>query len=140
MTEGARIDRMMASIRQNEILLALQRARKLVGVTTPCCDSATEILGQETQLESSLITSKLKCYTYNGAAIGLESMRINAQNQCAIDLSTDPTNPEARFSQYRGPFVPPVCPPVPQEILNGNLPKATTACPLPNKPFYPSRP
>ena len=139
MSESARLDRMLASIRQCEMIAALQRARTLVGVT-PCCATKPSMQGQETPLESVVLNSELKCYTYVGKSVGLESMRMNAQNQCTIDKSTDPTNAEARFSQYRGPFIPPACIPTPQAILNGNLPKASTACPLPNKPFYSSRP
>jgi hypothetical protein len=139
MSEGARMDRLLAAVRQHEIALALQRARTLGG-NVPCCGSKVESpLSQKTPLESVLLEKQLKCYTYMGTAVGLESMRLNAQNQCNIDASTDPVNPDARFSQYRGPYIPPVCPAIPQEILNGNLPKASTECPLPNKPFYRSR-
>jgi len=138
MSESARINRMLASIRESEVLLALQRMRRLAGAT-PCCSPSVSIGGEDVPLESVVLEKDIRCYTYAGTAVGLESMRLNAQNQCNIDKSTDPTNPEARFSQYRGPFIPPACTPIPQTILNGNLPKASKACLLPNKPFYSSR-
>ena len=125
------MDRMLASVRQSEIQLALQRAQTISGGKV-CC-APTPAQREETPLISQVSAN---CYTYVGTSVGLESMKTNAQNQCVINLSTDPTNPNSRFSQYRGPFIPPVCTLVPQEILNGNLPKASTACPLPNKPFY----
>jgi len=125
------MSRILASVRQSEIQLALQRAQMMPGGKV-CC-TPTPAQREETPPISQV---NANCYTYVGSSVGLESMRMNAQNQCVINLSTNPTNRDARFSQYRGPFVPPVCIPIPQEILNGNLPKASTACPLPNKPFY----
>jgi hypothetical protein len=138
MSESARIERMLASIRESEVRLALQRARTLAGGAR-CCTPSLATGGEDVPMESVVLEKDIRCYTYAGKSVGLESMRMNAENQCNIDKSTDPTNPEARFSQYRGPFIPPACTPIPQTILNGNLPKASTACPLPNKPFYSSR-
>jgi hypothetical protein len=33
-----------------------------------------------------------------------------------------------RFAEYIGPRVPVVCPPIPTEITNANLPKPSTRC------------
>ena len=117
---------------------SVDRAREIYGTT--CADSCitTPIYKQETPRESDILPAKTACLTFQGTTVGLESTRIQAKIQKVLEDSIDPLNPDARFSEYRGPYLAPVCPPVPTEVLNAHLPKASTRCPLPNKPSFPA--
>jgi hypothetical protein len=69
-----------------------------------------------------------------------ESMRVANLQQRTLDLSTDPSNPESRFSAYRRPFIQ-VCPPIPQSYYTAGEPVMQgTRCGLPNKPDNPVLP
>jgi hypothetical protein len=69
-----------------------------------------------------------------------ESMRVANMEQRTIDLSTDPTNPDSRFSAYRRPFIQ-VCPAIPQSYYTAGQPVMQgTRCGLPNKPDNPVLP
>jgi hypothetical protein len=69
-----------------------------------------------------------------------ESMRVANLQQRTLDLSTDPTDPDARFSAYRRPFVQ-VCPPIPQSYYTAGEPVMQgKRCALPNKPDNPVLP
>lgn len=129
MSESARITRLLAGARAQEIRIAIQRQKSL------CCAPRVEtasIIPVESGIEQAKADTSTWGIVFPGAVViqgttvGLESARIRALSQAVIDSSTDPTNPETRFSMYRRPYVPPVCPAIPTAILNGNLPKAST--------------
>jgi hypothetical protein len=70
-----------------------------------------------------------------------ESVRIAAAATCVEEAFTNALDPEQRFSGYRRPPPPAVCPPIPPEILNTYMPKMQMLrCPLPNKPDNPILP
>ena len=129
MSESARITRILAASRAQEVRIAIQRQKNL------CCAprvETTSIIPVESGLEQAKGDTATWGIVFPGAAViqgttvGPESARIKALRQAVIDNSTDPTNPETRFSMYRRPYVPPVCPAIPTAILNANLPKAST--------------
>lgn len=93
---------------------------------------------QETPLESDLLAAKVPCQNIQGTTVALESTRTQEKIQKVLDYSVNPLDPNARFSEYRGPNVTPVCPPIPTEIVNAFLPKASKRCPLPNSPSFPA--
>ena len=129
MSESARITRLLAASQCEEIRRAIQRQKSL------CCAPRVET-ASIIPVESGLEQAKGDVNTWGivfpgatviqGTTVGPESARIRALSQAVIDSSTDPTNPETRFSMYRRPYVPPVCPAIPTAILNGNLPKPST--------------
>lgn len=144
MSEGARITRVEEGIRSCMKQSALDRARALYGTSCQAsgssCSTAPAILSQETPLESDALARRVAACGPGvvGPIVVPESIRIQRILQQTLEQSIDPTDPDARFSEYRGPYIPPVCPPIPQEITNAFLPKASTKCPLPNKPWNPA--
>lgn len=141
MSEGGRISRKLDEIRRSCALAALAAARG----SGPCdCGPAPPAdLAQKTPLESDYLDKQVRtCFSgVIGRQVGPESRRIQAHQEQVIVDSTDPMNPDTRFSQYRGPFIPPVCPPVPQIDRNANVPRQSLSrCPLPNKGYMPNLP
>lgn len=127
MSEGARISRMLTGIKNCEISNSIQRARTIYG-SDPCCNQPTTSI-VKTPLESDRIAKEVACLTYVDPAIryGTETQRILSRNDHSLELS----------KPYTGPRTLPVCPPTPTIIMNANLPKPSTRCPLPNKPSLP---
>jgi len=130
MSESARINRLLAATRAQQVLISIQRQKIL------CCSPGTTASASIIPVESGIEQAKSdvndwaivfpKAKVIYGTSVGPESARIQAANQCVIDNSTVPTNPDARFSMYRRPYVPPACAPIPTAILNANLPKPST--------------
>jgi hypothetical protein len=128
--ESARITRLLAATRNQEVQQAILRQKSL------CCPPQIQTTNTMIANEGAVEEARSDVNTWGvtfpqatviyGKSVGLESARLNAVAQAVIDNSTIPTDPSARFSMYRGPYVPPVCPPIPTAILNGNLPKAST--------------
>ena len=131
---------MLSQMRQADILASIKKAKAL---SKPCdatgCDDESDSRLQ-TATEGEFLQARLanNFKGYIGRTIGAESSRIQGLINTVVECSTDPFNPERRFAQYAKRVVPPVCPTVPQVDLNANLPKSSTKCPLPNKPYFPS--
>ena len=140
MSESARLTRKINSIQSCDVNLALQKARSMYGdVCNDACLRSPTVLRQETPLESDILVKKIlgPCYTVIGTSVATESQRIASKIQCVLDASNDPLNADARFQVYADYIPPPVCPPVPTEVLNASMPKASTRC-IPgnlNKPY-----
>jgi hypothetical protein len=140
MSESERLSRKLDSIRCCEVNLALQAARNIYGNTCrDACLKSPLVLQQETPLESDLLMKNTggTCYSVIGTLPTTESQRLNTLVQCVEDASVSAFNSDTRFKVYASPPAPPVCPPVPQEVLNANLPKPSTRC-IPggaNKPY-----
>lgn len=145
MSESGRLSRKLDEIRRSCALAALAAARAGAApcVAGDCGSAAPADLAQKTPLESDYLDKQVRtCYSgVIGRTVGPESRRILAHQEQVIMDSMDPTNPDTRFSQYRGPFIPPVCPPVPQIDRNANVPRQSLSrCPLPNKGYMPNLP
>ena len=140
MSEAARLNMKLYAMRQGQCNASIERARALYGAT--CVSASCSVAPpyrQETPLESDYLEKKQACIpSIIGTSCGLSSTLTAARGQCVIDSSISSLNPLARFSQYNRPLAPPVCPAVPQEVLNAFLPKASTACPIPTGPNYSS--
>jgi len=144
MSEAARLSRKLYGIQQGCSNAALLAARAMYG-GSPCgsCGEAAADPAQKTPLESDLLDKQVRtCFSgVIGTQPTTEGVRILDLITRTLDASVDPLNPDARFSQYRGPFIPPVCPPVPAADLNANIPKQSLKrCPLPNKGYMPNLP
>ena len=118
-------------------------ARAMYG-GSPCgtCDAVTADPAQKTPLESDLLDKQVRtCFSgVVGTQPTTEGVRTLDLITRTLDASVNPLDPDARFSQYRGPFIPPVCPPIPTAVLNANIPKSSTRCQLPNKGYMPNLP
>ena len=140
MSESARLSRMLSEMRQANILASIQNAK---AISKPCdgggCGDESDSR-LHTATEGEFLQARLanNFKGYIGRIVGAESSRIQGVITTIVECSTDPFNPDRRFAQYAKRIVPPVCPTVPQVDLNANLPKSSTKCPLPNKPYFPS--
>jgi hypothetical protein len=135
MSEGARISQLIYKARQQDIQSALLRAQKIYGA--PCGSNCVEVnYDQEVPLESDYLRKKVCPNPTIGISCELSSKLTQQRIQCVLDSSINPADPLARFTQYYRIPPPPPCPPVPTSVLNANLPKASTKCPVPNRPSF----
>lgn len=140
MSEGARISRMMADMRNSQIAASVLKAQQIYGAT---CNDACLTSGnyqQETPLESDILIKEISgpCYLFVGQPRAVTSSQKTATvMQCVLAESANSFNPNTRFSMYNRRRIIPACPPTPTEVLNANLPKATTRCIPFNKPNVP---
>lgn len=157
MSEQGRINELLQASRRCAALEALEKARRLRGGPGSCgsCGSAAvRPIKEQTALESEVLKERMSraalCGT-QGLSVGPESVRIAAIQECVV-------NAAPRFSQFRGPFIPPVCPfpfysavqydasgnayiPSLGGNIQGNMPILQgKVCPLPNKPDNPVLP
>jgi hypothetical protein len=131
--ESARINRMLEAIRCQELKQVIHKQGGSCCV--PPVVNSVSIVPVESTLEKAK-SDPTSCpnVTY-GTSVQLESTYLNNLFSCVISTSVTSTDPDARFSQYRRPYIPPACPPIPQGILNGNLPKNLVVAPCPAQRF-----
>lgn len=148
-SEGGRVSQLVESAYRCNAQQALLKARRLAAASScKSCKSEggsaalpvgqqlvprpSEVLEAQNARCSELYTSPFGCVP--------SSVRTQQLQICAVDAYTELT-PDRRFADYRRPYFPPPCPPIPQEALNANVPKMQmTRCPLPNKPDNPVLP
>jgi len=136
-TERGRIARIVENAQNCAKAGALARARAMYGsqCSSGCVDNSIKVTVQS---ESSYLSGTVApCYVFKGPEPTVnESVRLSRLIQTTVDESTNPFNLVSRFSEFRRPYFPVICPPIPQEALNANVPKnLLQKCPLPNKPF-----
>ena len=145
-TEGGRIARVLEKSQALMRAQALAKAQAYRGGPGSCgniCYSAAERATPQVPVPSAVLAATVtNCYSRYSKEGCVPSSVQTARTQLRIlEQSIDPFNRETRFSEFRGPFIPPVCPPIPQEALNANIPKQNMRnCPLPNKPDNPVLP
>jgi hypothetical protein len=145
--ESSRIANLIADRRECEVAQALARAANISEKDCSVCvklDLSGGFVGNTntrpvpdcgTALASRIHACELRGGTVNGPEYGVpDSVWVARLQQRTLDLSTDPSNPESRFSMYRRPFIQ-VCPPIPQWYYTAGEPVPQgKSCPLPNKP------
>ena len=141
-TEGGRIANVLASAKACMAAEALAKARSLRG--SPCgrlCAPPDSTINKPVPQSSVALDAAAACYFYQGPESGVpESVRIARAQQRTLDLSRDSTDPLARFSAYRRPFIE-ICPPIPQWYYTAGEPVLQgKRCALPNKPDNPVLP
>jgi len=146
-SESSRVAQVIA---RNKECMAAEALTKAANISEKDCDSCVKLdlsggfIGNTnnklvpasgTALQSMMHACDLRGGTVNGPQYGVpESVRIARLQQRSQDLSTDPSNPDSRFSMYRRPFIP-ICPPIPQWYYTAGEPVSQgKACALPNKP------
>lgn len=148
MSEAGRLARKMDEIRRGCNMAALNAARSFYGTgncgsSGTCSGAPARDPAQKTPLESDLLDKRVReCFSGVVRSQPVpESVRIADLATRTIQESVNPLDPDTRFSIYRGPFIPPVCPDVPQEDKNANVPKQSLSrCPLPNRGYMPNLP
>lgn len=142
MSESNRISQLLSRMRQSSLQTTIRHAKV---ISKPCNGpTCSEISGNnlnETPLESDLLAYNVatKMIKVQGTSVSSESARIQNVMISTINYATNEFNPVNKFAQYAPRVVLPVCPPVPLIDRNANLPKGSTKCPLPNKPYLPSQ-
>jgi hypothetical protein len=144
MTEGGRIANILSNSRNCMAAEALAKARAFSsGKACGALCTVTRDAAPVAPLPSMLLNSQINnCYNKYQSLEGCvpESIRIARLDKKTIDKSTDPTNPETRFSDYVR-FFPAPCPPIPEFYKTAGEPKKQLKnCPLPNKPENPVLP
>lgn len=125
-TEGGRMVQILMNAKRCATQEAIKKAR------ASCCVPPAPVSRKQVQLESALLQARV----LNCAAINAEQASILASQplrgvsegaRIAILMQQTCAN-QSRFQEYQGPRVPFVCPPMPTEITNANLPKPSTRC------------
>jgi len=140
-TEGGRIALVLQNAAQCASVVALEKAR-IFGRSSACA-SIARTSGSIVPASSAILARATTCLTTVSSATCVpESTRIRRVQAHLLNASIQPLDPDTRFSEFnRRPLPPPVCPPIPQEFLNANVPKNQMRnCPLPNKPDNPVLP
>jgi hypothetical protein len=144
-SESGRLSNRMDEIQRGCGQAALAAARRAYG-GDPCVSCGgvqrdpAQLVPRESDHLQAVVASCLASGVI-GRTPGPESLRTQTLAQKTVDAYTNQFGADSRFAHYRGPYIPPVCPPIPTEILNANVPKQSLRrCPLPNKGFNPVLP
>jgi hypothetical protein len=163
-SESGRISNLLSEARRCDAAAALAKARIYAANRTcsgACGGLALPSTAQEYVPPESVLLEKRveRCTPYISPYTCLPSSALTLiREQCAVSAYSDPTIPEQRFSEFRRPYFPPVCPTplysayqidasgnryVPP--LGGNISANPAvpqlkACPLPNLPDNPVLP
>lgn len=141
-TEGGRIALILANSKACISEEALAKARALGRRGCGSCTLIDSTITNPVPRESNVLAAKVSnCFLYQSPESGVpESVRLARMEQRTLDLSRDPNDPLARFSQFRRPFIE-ICPPIPQWYYTAGEPVMQGKnCPLPNKPGNPVLP
>ncbi len=139
MSEYLRIQLIQEQQRRCDAAAALQRARSPYGIQS-CSSCPMPSVNKQVQLESQRVETLMStCGNFVRAPPVPESTRIAALIQNVVYESTNPMNPNTRFSQYAR-FFPAPCPPPDTQLINASQPKPSTRCQLDNKPVNPILP
>lgn len=132
-TESGRLSNLMANSRACMAAESLAKARALgqrgCGGGSCTLIGSTPLPPPVPAASTDLKSRVANCvYKYQSPEAGVpESVRIARVQQRTLDLSLDPNNPDARFSQYRRPFIQ-VCPPIPQWYYTAGEPVLQGPC------------
>ncbi len=124
-TEGGRMVQILMNAKRCDTLQAIQKAR------ASCCQP-TPVSRTVVPLESSNLQGKVAaCARLNAnqaSILASQPLRgVSEGARIAVLINQTCAN-TSRFEEYIGPRVPFVCPPMPTEITNANLPKPSTRC------------
>lgn len=124
-TEGGRMVRLQMEATRCARIQAIQKAR------ASCCQP-TPPSRAVVQLESANLQARVAaCARLNAQQATLLASQplrgVSEGARIAILINQTCAN-TSRFEEYIGPRVPFVCPPMPTEITNANLPKPSTRC------------
>ena len=131
--DQARMTKILEHSKQEYSKIALAKARQVYGsqtCTAGSCDSYRS--NKAVQSSSQALQAAMNaCPVFVRAPPTSERVRLSNLQQGIVDAE-----PSLEFNR----FFPPACPAIDPVILNAFLPKASTACPLPNTVLNPARP
>ena len=124
-TEGGRMVQILMNAKRCATLEAIQRARASCCQPTPTSTKAA-------QLESAYLQARVancaRVDSLRATALASQPLKgVSEGARIAVLINQTCAN-TSRFAEYIGPRVPFVCPPMPTEITNANLPKPSTRC------------
>ncbi len=124
-TEGGRMVQILMNAKRCATLEAIQKARASCCQPTPTSTKAA-------QLESTALQARVAaCARLNSTQASILASQplkgVSEGARIAVLINQTCAN-TSRFEEYIGPRVPFVCPPLPTEILNANIPKPSTRC------------
>lgn len=135
-TEGGRMNQILMNAQCCAVNEAIRKAK-----ASSCCPVPAEYSTRNNQvpLESTNLEARIAaCARINALQAQIvasqplrglsEGQRIRMLQQEVDSQFCAYNDPERRFQEYLGPRVPVVCPPLPTEILNANIPKPSTRC------------
>jgi hypothetical protein len=130
--ESGRVAGILAQSKKCASATALARARAMQGsggcAGGACAPRDSTIEKAVPQSSTRVKQQASDCYLHQGPEYGVpESIRLARLQQKTLDLERDPTNRFARFSAFRGPFVP-ICPPIPQWYYTAGEPVLQGPC------------
>lgn len=124
-TEGGRMIQIQMDAKRCVTLEAIQRAR------ATCCQP-TPVSRKAAPLESSYLQGKLaacaRVDAERATILASQPLRGVSEGARIAILINQTCQNQDKFQEYQGPRVPFVCPPMPTEITNANLPKPSTRC------------
>ena len=134
--EGGRMAQILAESRRCQVKEAIAKARLLNpgSCCPPVPQSRAVVPLESTNLQAQLagcarINAQQASFIASQPLRGVpESVRIARLSQSVLDQYSPYSDSNRRFLEYRGPIVAVVCPPIPTEITNANLPKPSTRC------------
>jgi hypothetical protein len=134
--EGGRMVQILAAARRCEVKEAIAKARALNpgSCCPPVPQSRAVVPLESTNLQAQVaacarINAQQASFIASQPLRGVpESVRIARLNQEVLDQYSPYSDSNRRFLEYRGPVAATVCPPIPTEITNANLPKPSTRC------------
>ena len=124
-TEGGRMVQILMNAKRCATLEAIRKAR------ASCCEPSPTS-NRQVQLESANLQAKVAaCARINAekaSILASQGLRGVSEGARIAILQNQTCAKVGRFDEYLGPRVPFVCPPMPTEITNANLPKPSTRC------------
>lgn len=135
MSDQLRMNRLLDAGKACNASVALAKARQLYG-TQSYCPAPIPVTSVQSESQKLGTVLAARCTPVLRTAPMTSGAYTNRVNQAVIDASTSQTDPITRFSEYVR-FFPTPCPVVGADYLNASMPKASTACQLPNSPFNP---
>lgn len=134
--EGGRMAQILAASKRCQVKEAIAKARAINGppMCSPVPQSRAIVPLESTNLQAQVlacarINAQQASFIASQPLKGVpESVRIARLNQDILDQYAPYSDSKRRFLEYRGPVVATVCPPIPTEITNANLPKPSTRC------------
>lgn len=134
--EGGRMAQILAASKRCQVKEAIAKARAINGPPqcSPVPQSRAVVPLESTNLQAQ-VAACARINAQQASALATqplrgvpESVRIARLNQDILDQYAPYSDSKRRFLEYRGPVVAVVCPPIPTEITNANLPKPSTRC------------
>ena len=135
-SEGGRISQIIDRAQRCSIEENLAKARAYQGLNNCSSCKPTYV----NTLERTLPINNTSCYNYVKPPVGPESVRIAKLVQDTLHQEINPMDPTTRFFHYAPTPTIPVFPAIDPVLFNGNLPKASQKCQLPNTPLNPVLP